>query len=70
MFNAAVGVNLTHIPYRGGAPAMQDLIAGRIDYQCPIMPTVLPQIEGFMSDTQKSISEITVDCRIGRRGGS
>jgi tripartite-type tricarboxylate transporter receptor subunit TctC len=46
MLNAAVGLDVTHIPYRGGAPAMQDLIAGRIDYQCPIMPTVLPQIEG------------------------
>jgi tripartite-type tricarboxylate transporter receptor subunit TctC len=46
MLNAAIRVNVTHIPYRGGAPAMQDLIAGRIDYQCPIMPTVLPQIEG------------------------
>jgi len=46
MLNAAIGVNVTHIPYRGGAPAIQDLIAGRIDYQCPIMPTVLPQIEG------------------------
>jgi tripartite-type tricarboxylate transporter receptor subunit TctC len=46
MLNPAIGVNVTHIPYRGGAPAMQDLIAGRIDYQCPIMPTELPQIEG------------------------
>ena len=46
MFNAAIGVNVTHIPYRGGAPALQDLIAGRIDYQCPILPTVAPQIEG------------------------
>jgi tripartite-type tricarboxylate transporter receptor subunit TctC len=46
MLNAAIAVDVTHIPYRGGAPAIQDLIAGRIDYQCPIMPTVLPQIEG------------------------
>jgi tripartite-type tricarboxylate transporter receptor subunit TctC len=46
MLNGAIGVNVTHIPYRGGATAMQDLIAGRIDYQCPIMPTALPQIEG------------------------
>jgi tripartite-type tricarboxylate transporter receptor subunit TctC len=46
MLDAAIGVNVTHIPYRGGAPAIQDLIAGRIDYQCPIMPTVLPQVEG------------------------
>jgi tripartite-type tricarboxylate transporter receptor subunit TctC len=34
LLNAAIGVNITHIPYRGGGPAMQDLIAGRIDYQC------------------------------------
>jgi tripartite-type tricarboxylate transporter receptor subunit TctC len=46
LFNSSIGVNVTHIPYRGGAPAIQDLIAGRIDYQCPIMPTVAPQIEG------------------------
>jgi tripartite-type tricarboxylate transporter receptor subunit TctC len=46
MLNTAIGVSVTHIPYRGGAPAIQDLVAGRIDYQCPIMPTVAPQIEG------------------------
>ena len=32
LLNAAIGVNVTHIPYRGGGPAMQDLVAGRIDY--------------------------------------
>ena len=34
LLNAAIGVNVTHIPYRGGAPAMQDVVAGRIDYLC------------------------------------
>jgi tripartite-type tricarboxylate transporter receptor subunit TctC len=32
LVNSAIGINVTHVPYRGGAPAMQDLVAGRIDY--------------------------------------
>jgi tripartite-type tricarboxylate transporter receptor subunit TctC len=46
LLNAAIGVNVVHVPYRGTAPAMQDLIAGRIDYQCPVVTTAVPQIEG------------------------
>lgn len=46
LFNAALGVDITHIPYRGGAPAMTDLIAGRIDYWCPFSTTAMPQIAG------------------------
>jgi tripartite-type tricarboxylate transporter receptor subunit TctC len=34
LFNATIGVHVTHVAYRGGGPAMQDLIAGRTDYQC------------------------------------
>src|SRR5262249_29644498 len=34
LLNAAIKVNVTHGPSRGGGPAMQDLIAGRTDYQC------------------------------------
>jgi tripartite-type tricarboxylate transporter receptor subunit TctC len=46
LLNATVGVNVTHIPYRGGGPAMQDLIGGRIDYQCALANIAMPQIEG------------------------
>ena len=46
LLNAAIGVTVTHVPYRGGGPAMQDLIAGRIDYFCTLSATVAPQIEG------------------------
>jgi len=46
LFNAAVSLEVAHVPYRGGGQAMQDLIAGRIDYQCPSGPVALPQIEG------------------------
>ncbi|MBM3651213.1 MAG: tripartite tricarboxylate transporter substrate binding protein BugD, partial [Alphaproteobacteria bacterium] len=44
LFNAAAGVTASHIPYRGGAPAMQDLIAGRIDYSCNIITSAYPQV--------------------------
>jgi len=53
LLNAAIGVNITHIPYRGGGPAMQDLIAGRIDYQCLDTAIAIPQIE---SDKIKAIA--------------
>jgi tripartite-type tricarboxylate transporter receptor subunit TctC len=45
LLNAAMGVNITHVPYRGGGPAMQDLIGGRIDYFCTLSATAVPQIE-------------------------
>jgi tripartite-type tricarboxylate transporter receptor subunit TctC len=44
LLNSAIGIDVTHIPYRGGAPAMQDLIAGRIDYQCPLAAIAIPHI--------------------------
>jgi len=34
LLNRALGVEVTHVPYRGAGPAMQDLVAGRIDYMC------------------------------------
>jgi tripartite-type tricarboxylate transporter receptor subunit TctC len=44
LLNALIGVDVTHVPYRGAAPAMQDLMAGRIDYQCAAFAPVIPQI--------------------------
>ena len=34
LLNFTLGVNVTHVPYRGEGPALQDVIAGRIDYMC------------------------------------
>jgi putative tricarboxylic transport membrane protein len=39
LFNHMIGADPTHVPYRGAGPAMQDLIAGRIDYMCDTIQT-------------------------------
>jgi tripartite-type tricarboxylate transporter receptor subunit TctC len=44
MLNMAIGVNVTHVPYRGTGPAMQDIIGGRIDYICDVISTSLPLV--------------------------
>jgi tripartite-type tricarboxylate transporter receptor subunit TctC len=46
LFNAAVKIEVTHIPYRSTRQALQDLLAGRLDYQCVPIAGVVPQIEG------------------------
>ena len=45
LVNLRIGVSVTHVPYRGAAPAMQDLIAGRINYLCPDAPIAIAQIQ-------------------------
>jgi tripartite-type tricarboxylate transporter receptor subunit TctC len=39
LLNLAMGVEVTHVPYRGENPALQDLIAGRVDYMCATIQT-------------------------------
>jgi len=45
LLNSAVGVEVTHVPYRGTAPALQDLIVGRVDYLCDIISTAIAPIQ-------------------------
>jgi tripartite-type tricarboxylate transporter receptor subunit TctC len=56
VLNSAIGVNITHVPYRGTGPAMQDLQGGRIDYLCDIIATAKAQIDG---GTVKGIAIMT-----------
>jgi tripartite-type tricarboxylate transporter receptor subunit TctC len=62
LLNAKLGTNITHVPYRGAGPAMQDLVAGRIDFMCDVVSTALQQIRGqtvrplaLMSETRASV---------------
>jgi tripartite-type tricarboxylate transporter receptor subunit TctC len=46
LFKKLAGVNLLHVPYRGGAPAIQDMVAGNVDVMFGNMPEFLGQIAG------------------------
>jgi tripartite-type tricarboxylate transporter receptor subunit TctC len=58
LLNAAIGVNVTHVPYRGGGPAANDLIGGQIDYMCANMGGAVPLILGKQV---KAIATLTRD---------
>ncbi|HEX3441251.1 MAG TPA: tripartite tricarboxylate transporter substrate-binding protein [Pseudolabrys sp.] len=58
VLNTAMGVDITHVPYKGTGPAMQDLVGGRIDYLCEIISTAKPQIDG---KTVKALAIMTKD---------
>jgi tripartite-type tricarboxylate transporter receptor subunit TctC len=53
-----MGTNITHVPYRGSALAVQDLIAGRIDFMADQISTALPQIRGH---TVKAIAALGLE---------
>ena len=38
------GIDITHVPYRGGGPAIQDLLAGNIDMMFDVMPALMPHV--------------------------
>src|SRR5262249_55872677 len=45
MLNQIMGIDVTHVPYRGGGPAFQDVIAGRIDYICNYISIGAPAVK-------------------------
>ena len=46
LFKAMAGVDIVHVPYRGAAPAMTDLIGGQIQVVFDSMVSVLPHVQG------------------------
>jgi tripartite-type tricarboxylate transporter receptor subunit TctC len=58
VLNTAMGTDITHVPYKGTGPAMQDLVSGRIDYLCEIISTAKPQIDG---GTVRALAIMTKD---------
>ena len=44
LLNSTIGIEVTHVPYRNVVQGMQDVMAGRVDYDCLSLPLALPQI--------------------------
>jgi tripartite-type tricarboxylate transporter receptor subunit TctC len=44
LFKTQAGIDIVHIPYRGGALAMTDLIGGQVDMMIEVMPSASPQV--------------------------
>src|SRR5262249_13952970 len=45
LFKTMTGVNMVHVPYRGTAPALTDLIAGQVQVYVDPLPSSLPHIQ-------------------------
>jgi tripartite-type tricarboxylate transporter receptor subunit TctC len=43
--NRFAGAQILHVPYRGGGPAINDLVAGTIDMMFDVMPALMPHVE-------------------------
>jgi tripartite-type tricarboxylate transporter receptor subunit TctC len=43
ILKASANLSVVHIPYRGGGPAMTDLIGGQVDLLIDVMPSTAPQ---------------------------
>jgi tripartite-type tricarboxylate transporter receptor subunit TctC len=45
LFNSLVGAKPTRVTYRGTGPALNDLVAGQVDYMCDQIVNLVPQIQ-------------------------
>lgn len=46
LFKVMTGVDMVHVPYKGSAPALNDLMAGQVQLMFDNMPSALPQVKG------------------------
>ncbi len=73
LLNTAMGVNVTHVPYRGEGPVMQDVIGDRIDYLCATIQTGAQQakqgaVKGIAVMAAKRVSIIPDLATTGEQG--
>jgi tripartite-type tricarboxylate transporter receptor subunit TctC len=54
LLNSAIGIDVTHVPFRNVVQGLQEVMAGRVDYDCVSLPLALPQI------TAKTVKPIAI----------
>ena len=45
LLQSIIGTKTARVAYRGGAPAINDLVAGQVDFACTVLATVAPQVQ-------------------------
>ena len=45
LFKVQTGIQMVHVPYKGGAQAMTDLMGGQVDVMFNVLPSAMPQIK-------------------------
>ncbi len=73
LLNLTLGIEVTHVPYRGAGPVMQDLIGGRIDYMCDTIQTGAQQakqgtVKGIAVMAEKRVPIIADLATTGEQG--
>lgn len=73
MFKAATGMPGTHVPYRGSAPALQDLLANRVDFFFDSVSTSLPfvregKLRAIAAATSKRLPQVPELPTLGELG--
>ncbi|KJK26091.1 ABC transporter substrate-binding protein [Burkholderiaceae bacterium 16] len=46
LYKKATNTNIVHVPYKGGAPALQDLMAGQVQIMMALAPEAMPLVKG------------------------
>jgi tripartite-type tricarboxylate transporter receptor subunit TctC len=77
LLSTKAGISMTHIPYKGAAPALQDLVGGQLEIMSEVVNTVLPyaqqgKIRILATATPKRLAELpnvpTFDEAFGSKG--